>query len=228
MDQIATNNSRSPRTESQPIELRVYQFLLRAYPFGFRRDYGQQMMQLFRDCHRDAGAGAQAFGGSRLWFRTLLDLARTAPAEHLEHLRKENVFMRNLRSDALALIGSIAIIVAAFFLLTYGRRHEVSPILIFGYALDALVTTGVTGNLIVFLLVRITRLKPLRIAFWTFLVINAVPALALAFVGGRLSPNFRIGATLLGYFVSFLFWMGVHYLWSQFKNEKPLAVSGAQ
>ncbi len=136
--------------------------------------------------------------------------------------------MRNLRSDAVALIGCIAIIVAAFFLLTYGRRHEVSSILIFGYALDALVTTGVIGNLIVFLLVKITRLKPLRIAFWTFLVIHAVPALALAFVGRRLSPNFNAGATLLGYVVSFLFWLGVHYLWAQFKSDKPLAVSGVQ
>ena len=128
--------------------------------------------------------------------------------------------MRNLRSDALALIGCIAIIVAAFFLLTYGRRHEVSSILIFGYALDALVTTGVIGNLIVFLLVKITRLKPLRIVFWTFLVINALPALALAFVGGRLSPNFKVGATLLGYAVSFLFWLGVHYLWAPMEKRQ--------
>jgi len=228
MDELAANNSRSPRTASGPIQLRIYRFLLLAYPISFRRDYGRQMMQLFRDCHRDAGAGPHAFGSSRLWLRTLLDLARTAPAEHLEHLRKENAFMRNLRSDALALIGCIATIVAAFFLLTYGRRHEVSSILIFGYALDALVTTGVIGNLIVFLLVKITRLRPLRIAFWTFLIINAVPALLLAFVGGRLSPNFKVGATLLGYVVSFLFWMGLHYLWAQLKSDKPLAVSSAQ
>jgi hypothetical protein len=228
MDELATNNSRSPRTASEPIQLRVYHFLLLAYPIGFRRDYGRQMMQLFRDCQRDAGAGPHVLGSLRLWFRTLLDLAHTAPAEHLEHLRKENAFMKNLRRDALALIGSIAIIVAAFFLLTYGRRHEVSSILIFGYALDALVTTGVIGNLIVFLLVKITRLRPLQIAFWTFLIISAVPALLLAFVGGRLSPNFRVGATLLGYVVSFLFWMGVHYLWAQFKNDKPLTVNSAQ
>jgi len=201
---------------------------LLAYPISFRREYGPQMIQLFRDCHREVRTAPDAFGNWRLWLRTLLDLARTAPAEHLEHLGKEHLFMRNLRSDAVALIGCIAIIVAAFFLLTYGRKHEVSSILIFGYALDALVTTGVIGNLIVFLLVKITRLKPLRIAFWTFLVINAVPALLLAFVGGRLSPNFKVGATLLGYVVSFLFWLGVHYLWAQFKNDKPLAVSSAQ
>ena len=104
----------------------------------------------------------------------------------------------------------------------------ISLILFFGYALDALVTTGVIGNLIVFLLIKITRLRPLRIAFWTFLVINAVPALLLAFVGGRLSPNFKVGATLLGYVISFLFWLGVHYVWAQFKNDKSLAVSSAQ
>ena len=228
MNELAANNSRSPRAESRPIHLRVYRLLLLAYPISFRREYGPQMIQLFRDCHQDVRAAPNAFGNWRLWLRTLLDLARTAPVEHLEQLRKEHPFMRNLRSDAMALIGCIAIIVAAFFLLTYGRKHEVSSILIFGYALDALVTTGVIGNLIVFLLVKITRLKPLRIAFWTFLVINAVPALLLAFVGGRLSPNFKVGATLLGYVVSFLFWLGVHYLWAQFKNDKPLAVSSAQ
>src|SRR5205823_1006275 len=227
MDKRAKNNSSSPMPESDAVQLRVYRRLLLAYPINFRREYGTQMVQLFRDCHRAVGGG-QAFGNSRLWFRTLVDLARAAPAEHLEHLRKEHSFMRNLRSDAVALIGCLAIIVTAFFLLTYGRRHEVSTILIFGYALDALVTTGVVGNLIVFLLVKITRIRPLRIAFWTFLVINAVPALLLAFVGGRLSPNFKVGATLLGYVISFLFWFGVHYLWAQFKNNRPLAVSGAQ
>src|SRR5258708_23853725 len=125
MDELAPNNSRSPQTASEPIQLRVYRLLLLAYPIGFRRDYGRQMMQLFRDCHQDVRAAPNAFGNWRLWLRTLLDLARTAPAEHLEHLGKEHLFMRNLRSDAVALIGCIAIIVAAFFLLTYGRRHEV-------------------------------------------------------------------------------------------------------
>jgi hypothetical protein len=201
---------------------------LLAYPISFRGEYGPEMVQLFRDGLREVRTAPDAFGNWRLWFRTLLDLARTAPVEHLEHLRKEHSFMRNLRSDAMALIGCLAIIFAAFFLLTYGRKHEVSSILIFGYAMDALVTTGVIGNLIVFLLVKITRLKALRIAFWTFLVINAVPALLLAFVGGRLSPNFKVGATLLGYVISFLFWLAVHYLWAQFKTEKPMAVSGAQ
>jgi hypothetical protein len=227
MDKHAPNISRSPQPESGTIQLRVYRLLLLAYPINFRREYGPQMAQLFRDCHRAERTTREFFGKVRLWCRTLLDLARTAPAEHLENLSKEHAIMRNLRSDAAALIGCLAIIVTAFFLLTYVRRHEVSAILIFGYALEALVTTGVVGNLIVFLLVKITRIRPLRIAFWTFLIINAVPALLLAFVGRSLSPNFKAGATLLGYVVSFLFWLGVHYLWARWKTDKPLAM-GAQ
>src|SRR2546429_8559516 len=107
MDELAANNSRSPRAESGPIQLRVYRLLLFAYPISFRREYGPQMVQLFRDCHRDARAAPDAFGNWRLWLRTLLDLARTAPVEHLAQLRKEHVVMRNFRSDAMALIGCI-------------------------------------------------------------------------------------------------------------------------
>ena len=122
--------------------------------------------------------------------------------------------MNNLRRDALALLGCIAIIAVAFLLLSYGRKHEVSSILVFGYALDALVTAGVVGNLIVFLMVKITRLNPLKIALWIFLVVNAVPVIVLAIVGGRIDPQFRLGPILIGYLVSFLFWFGVHWAWA--------------
>jgi hypothetical protein len=182
------------------------------------------MIQVFRDCYSAEAMNTKVFGTLRLWLRTLLDLVQTAPKEHLENLRKED-FMNNLRRDAIAFIGCVAIIVLAFSLLTYGRKHEVAPILIFGYALDALVTTGVLGNLIVFLLVKVTKANPLRIALWTFLVVNAVPAVLLAFIGGRLSPQFRVGATLVGYALSFAFWYGVHWLWAQSKGTRQLAVS---
>jgi hypothetical protein len=99
------------------------------------------------------------------------------------------------------------------FLLNYGRSHQISSILLFGHILDALVFTGVLGNLIVFLLVKLTRLRPLRVAFWTFLIVCLVPALALtliAAVDSKISaPN-----VLIGYVVSFLFWYGLHWLWS--------------
>ena len=156
-----------------------------------------------------------------MWLRTLLDLIESVPKEQLENLRKENSLMKNLRNDALALCGCIAIIVLALVLLTYGRNHNVSAILFFGYALDAVVTTGVIGNLIVFLLVKMTRLNPLRIALWTFLVVHVTPVLLLAVVGSRIDPQFRFGSVLIGYVVSFLFWFGVHWIWSQTRKQPP-------
>lgn len=201
---------------------RVYRLLLLAYPSDFRREYGSCMVQLFRDCCRDNTRDSRS-GLSRLWLRTLLDLVQTAPKEHWENLRKENSVMKHLRNDALALFGCIGIIVIALALLTYGRKHEVASILAFGYALDALVTAGVVGNLIVFLLVKTTKLNPLRIALWTFLAVNAVLLFVAIMIGTRVEPHFPLGAVLTGYVVSFLFWFGLHWMWA--KSNGQLAVS---
>jgi hypothetical protein len=201
--------SKSLSTDAR-IPLRIYSILLLAYPKEFRREYGSQMVLLLLDCQRDARTTSTR---TRLWLRTLVDLVRTAPREHLEKIRKENTFMRNLRNDLLAIGGCVLIIAMALFLLNYGRSHQISSILLFGHILDALVFTGVLGNLIVFLLVKLTRLRPLRVAFWTFLIVCLVPALALtliATVDSKISaPN-----VLIGYVVSFLFWYGLHWLWS--------------
>lgn len=60
---------------------RVYRALLVAYPKEFRRVYGAQMMQVFRDLCREERQRNGTFGLARLWFRTLLDLAATAFVE---------------------------------------------------------------------------------------------------------------------------------------------------
>ena len=121
--------------------------------------------------------------------------------------------MRNLRTDLLAIGGCILIILAALLLLNYGRSHQVSSILVFGFALDAIAFTGVVGNLIVFLLIKLTTFRPLRIAFWTFLIVTLVPALAITLIAGK-DPNFNAPNVLIGYVVSFFFWYGLHWLWS--------------
>ena len=131
--------------------------------------------------------------------------------------------MKNLRRDAMALLGCIGIIAIALLLLNYGRRNEVSSILIFGYALDALVSAGVIGNLVVFLLLKTTKLNPLRTALWTFLIINGVLLIVAVLIGGRVDPQFRIGSVLVGYVVSFLFWFGLHWLWA--KSSGPVTAS---
>ena len=191
--------------------LSIYTILLRAYPREFRREYGSQMVLLLLDCQRDART---APARTRIWLRTLIDLVRTAPLEHLEKIKKEKNFMRNLRTDLFAIGGCVLIILAALLLLSYGRSHQVSSILLFGHLLDALAFTGISGNLIVFLLVKFTRFRPLRVALWTFLIVSFVPAIALTLIVGLTDPTFNTPKVLIGYVFSFFFWYGLHWLWS--------------
>jgi len=197
---------------------KFFQLLLLAYPGEFRREYGTQMTQLFRDCYR-----AEEHRPGRFWLSTISDLIRAAPREHLERLKKENSIMKNLRKDALALIGSLAIIVVAFLLLSYGRKHGVSSIIMFGYVLDALVMAGILGNIIVFLLVKTTKFDPVWTALWTFLIISAAPVLLIALTVGRSDPQFRLGSVVIGNVLSFLFWFALHWMWAKSKGQ--LAVS---
>ena len=197
------------------ISPRVYRILLFAYPAQFRREYGLQMAQVFRDSWRYQRRQETKFGLLRLWLETLLDLIQTVPHEHLHKLGKEKSLMNTLREDALAVVGCLAIIVIAIFLLQYGRSQNVTSILFFGYILDAVATTGLIGNLVVFILIKTTRFNSLRIAFWTFLIVTGVPAILLAIIGSRIDPQFRLGSVLVGYVVSFLFWYGLHWMWSQ-------------
>jgi hypothetical protein len=197
--------------------LSIYSILLLAYPREFRREYGSQMVLLLLDCQRDART---APARTRIWLRTLIDLVRTAPLEHLEKIKKENEFMRNLRTDLFAIGGCVLIILAALLLLNYGRSHQVSSILLFGHVLDALAFTGILGNLIVFLLIKLTSFRPLRVAFWTFLLVSLVPLIALLVIAGAVDPNFNAPKVVIGYVVSFFFWYGLHWLWSN--KLKPI------
>jgi hypothetical protein len=191
--------------------LSIYSILLLAYPREFRREYGSQMVLLLLDCQRDVRT---APARARIWLRTLVDLVRTAPREHLEKIRKENNFMRNLRTDLFGIGGCVLIILAALLLLNYGRSHQVSSILVFGFALDAIAFTGVVGNLIVFLLIKLTRFRPLRVAFWTFLIVSLAPAIALSVIALAVDPKLNAPNVLIGYVVSFFLWYGLHWLWS--------------
>ena len=200
------------RRQTTNLSCRIYEWLLFAYPSEFRQRFGPQMVQVFRDCYYVRERPGDVNGIVRLWFRTLSDLVVSAVQEHSE---RKSPSMNNLKKDLIAISGCVFIIATAFILLSYGRSHEVSSILVFGYILDALATAGIVGNFIVFLLAKITKLNSLRVAFWTFLVVHAVPPLFLALVAGRNDPRFNLGAVVVGYVVSFLFWMGLHWMWSK-------------
>jgi hypothetical protein len=191
--------------------LSVYSILLLAYPREFRREYGSQMVLLLLDCQRDARTAAAR---ARLWLRALVDLLRTAPREHLNNIKKENEFMRKLRADLIAIGGCVLLIVSALLLLNYGRSHQVPSILLFGHVLDAVAFTGLVGNFIVFLLIKLTTLRPLRVAFLTFLILSSAAVITLTLIGGTIDPTFNAGKVLIAYVVSFLFWYGLHWLWA--------------
>ena len=62
------------------LSVRVYTWLLAAYPGSFRAEYGNHMAQVFRDvCMRDFRRGG-ARGMSSLWARTSLDLLQIGRA----------------------------------------------------------------------------------------------------------------------------------------------------
>lgn len=188
---------------------RLYAWLLLAYPPAFRQQFADEMLQVFRDCYRHEARHGSLWS---FWFRTLIDLALTAIKERADSSGKEGVFM-NRRSDAIAVAARVGIIIIAFLLLSYGRRNDVASILLFGYVLDALITTGIIGNLIVFILSKTTKLNPLRLALWTFAIVHAVPLLFVVLVLSRNDPRFNVAATVIGYAVSFAIWAGLHFAW---------------
>lgn len=57
--------------------MNAYGVLLRLYPRDFREEYGEDMAQLLRNQLRDESA-------TRVWARTVLDVALTAPSIRLE------------------------------------------------------------------------------------------------------------------------------------------------
>ncbi len=68
--------------------VRLYRFLLLAYPAPFRRDYGESMVQVFRDICRDAVRQQGDKGLLGVWVHVLPELVSTASEQHLLAIRK--------------------------------------------------------------------------------------------------------------------------------------------
>jgi putative ABC transport system permease protein len=66
---------------------RVYRWLLRLFPSEFRGDFGDDMRADFDDQRRDVHGRRRATAA--LWLRTLIDLVRRAPREHVDVLWRD-------------------------------------------------------------------------------------------------------------------------------------------
>jgi hypothetical protein len=69
----------------RPPAERVYAALLHLYPAALRAEYGDEMLQTFREWHGSERRGP--VGAVRFWCAVLLDLARSLPREWADELR---------------------------------------------------------------------------------------------------------------------------------------------
>ncbi|MCY4113898.1 MAG: hypothetical protein OXG33_08175 [Chloroflexi bacterium] len=78
---------------------RVYRWLLALYPREHRREYGELMVQLYRDRMRRDGKG---FAGLSVWIHLIVDLCGSAAREHTE-----GVDMKSRTRFGIALAGVV-------------------------------------------------------------------------------------------------------------------------
>lgn len=200
--------SYAPEKTPSPSE-RLYGLLLAAYPSDFRREYGREMSLVFADRRREGGRGAAAL--ARVWCDTLLDLARSAPKEHLERRLEGIDVMRVLRTVALALLAyAFALLVVAPL---YVRNKEAMPGFV-NSLIDATISTGLIFNFIYLLLTLprwVERARAVRVALVLTAVVVASLITLMMLSGG---PHAYAGLSVVAAQVlSLLVWFTVHRWW---------------
>ena len=179
------------------------------------------MTQVFCDCYRDINSQGLVTL-LEFWPRVFLDVIQTAPLERWETLGKVET-MKNLKSNALGLLVCVAITIVALLMHSYVLRTGAGSAFLLGFALDAIVTAGVVGNLIIFVLMMTTRFSTFRTALWSLLIVNGALLLIAILVGSRVG-GFNFPAVLISYVVSFVFWTTIHWFWSQIRtSSEPVA-----
>lgn len=204
-----------------PVSLKVYGWLLSAYPAEFRREYGPLMAQVFRDRCREKGRVGGHAGLLRLWMETLLDLIQTAPKEQLQKFGKGIAVMKAAIKILLALVAYVVLFMLGGKFLVAMREHLPYAV---GTMLDSLIAVGILFNLIVVLLVTTSWLAPAR-AVLTAGLASAILLMTFTSILAVRVPDARPNAlAILGMVVSWLIWFGVHWLWAQKKTRPAVAV----
>ena len=84
-----------------PLHDRVFRALLKLFPAEFRGDFGEAMTADFRDQRREVEGAPRHV--RRLWLRTVVDVLRRAPREHLDVLSHDAAYaVRALRRHPVA------------------------------------------------------------------------------------------------------------------------------
>ena len=165
---MSASTRATPRTVRFSVWL--YRGLLIAYPLAFRRRYGAQMVQLFRDCCREATATDGSVGLLRYWLIACGDLIVSALAER----RQEGLHMTRMRWIRLGSLSAIISGGISAVLVTLGLTIAVAQLLDQQSPLGA-------------------AMVPVRFATW------AAPALTLLYVFALIGLQAR-GAGRMGIF----------------------------
>jgi hypothetical protein len=128
---------------------RIYSLLLYAYPTAFRREFGFDMAQAFRDDTHDTLHESGTVGLIGLWFLTFTDLLNTALSEHIWevfHMRTDR--LQRFSGTAAAIGGPLwaSSIIWAFVLDPQVSREVLERVLLAGWLLSgALMAVGLAG-----------------------------------------------------------------------------------
>jgi capsular polysaccharide biosynthesis protein len=104
------------QNEVAPRAARIYGRLLAVYPARHRRQYGPQMVQLFRDQCWDALEREGWVGLVGLWCRVLWDTARTSVVEHITAIQRIDFMKITSRLTSSNWLAAVAVGMVAFLL----------------------------------------------------------------------------------------------------------------
>ena len=128
--------------------LKVYQVLLVAYPIRFQQEYGSHMSQVFLDCCLRVFRQNGPKGLIKLWFITLLDLAQSVIAEHMqrEAPMKKEMNPEEIRRAGWALIwGALSLILGVLLAIFENNKWYTFALLVLVFISLPLLIFGVLG-----------------------------------------------------------------------------------